>query len=131
MVGCAHYPAPPVWPSTPETGPVQRLGQVRATTPRSTPLGRSALRVDARLAVVQTRRVAWPQRARDTATSGEISRPIAHIEPLHLLAGWWLASCPVCGCELARGHRQDRVERKAPGSVARSASRSPESVAEQ
>jgi hypothetical protein len=32
---------------------------------------------------------------------------------LHLLAGWWTASCPTCGFILAEGRRQDRVEREA------------------
>jgi hypothetical protein len=32
---------------------------------------------------------------------------------LHMLAGWWLASCAVCGYTVASGQHQDRVERKA------------------
>jgi hypothetical protein len=32
---------------------------------------------------------------------------------LHLDCGIWRASCTGCGFELAEGHRQDRVERKA------------------
>jgi hypothetical protein len=32
---------------------------------------------------------------------------------LHLIRGRWIASCPRCGCELASGWRQDRVEGKA------------------
>jgi hypothetical protein len=32
---------------------------------------------------------------------------------LHLVAGWWIASCPICTFTLAEGRRQDRVERKA------------------
>ena len=39
----------------------------------------------------------------------------APVQPahLHLIRGRWVASCPRCGCELASGWRQDRVERKA------------------
>jgi hypothetical protein len=32
---------------------------------------------------------------------------------LHLLHGWWVASCPTCGYQLAEAKRQGRVERKA------------------
>ena len=37
----------------------------------------------------------------------------ARAAALHLIRGRWIASCPRCGCELAEGWRQDRVERKA------------------
>jgi hypothetical protein len=40
--------------------------------------------------------------------------PAPRPEPnLHLLHGWWVASCPTCGYQLCEGRRQDRVERKA------------------
>jgi predicted RNA-binding Zn-ribbon protein involved in translation (DUF1610 family) len=40
--------------------------------------------------------------------------PAPQPEPnLHLLAGWWVASCPSCGYQLAESRRQDRCERKA------------------
>jgi hypothetical protein len=29
---------------------------------------------------------------------------------LHLLHGWWVASCPECGYELARSRDQERAE---------------------
>ena len=32
---------------------------------------------------------------------------------LHLLAGWWVASCPACGFQLASAHSQARCERRA------------------
>jgi hypothetical protein len=32
---------------------------------------------------------------------------------LHMLAGWWTASCAVCGYVVASDKRQDRCERKA------------------
>jgi hypothetical protein len=32
---------------------------------------------------------------------------------LHLLAGWWVASCPTCGFQLASARSQARCERKA------------------
>jgi hypothetical protein len=32
---------------------------------------------------------------------------------LHLLAGWWVASCPACGFQLASARNQARCERKA------------------
>ena len=32
---------------------------------------------------------------------------------LHLLAGWWVASCPACGFRLASAHSQARAERRA------------------
>jgi hypothetical protein len=37
----------------------------------------------------------------------------APVQPahLHLIRGRWIASCPRCGCELAEGWRQDRVEK--------------------
>jgi hypothetical protein len=40
--------------------------------------------------------------------------PTAILLPaLHLIDGRWIASCPTCGCILAEGGRQDRVEHKA------------------
>jgi predicted Zn-ribbon and HTH transcriptional regulator len=30
---------------------------------------------------------------------------------LHLLHGWWVASCPDCGYELGRSRDQERAER--------------------
>jgi hypothetical protein len=37
-----------------------------------------------------------------------------HQQPaLHLLAGWWVASCPACGFQLASARSQARCERKA------------------
>jgi hypothetical protein len=32
---------------------------------------------------------------------------------LHLLAGWWVASCPSCGFQLASARSQARCERRA------------------
>jgi hypothetical protein len=32
---------------------------------------------------------------------------------LHMLAGWWAASCAVCGYTVASDKRQDRCERQA------------------
>jgi hypothetical protein len=32
---------------------------------------------------------------------------------LHLLAGWWVASCPSCGFQLATARSQARCERRA------------------
>jgi hypothetical protein len=32
---------------------------------------------------------------------------------LHLLAGWWVASCPTCGFQLASARSQARAERRA------------------
>ena len=32
---------------------------------------------------------------------------------LHLLAGWWVASCPACGFQLASAQSQARCERRA------------------
>jgi hypothetical protein len=32
---------------------------------------------------------------------------------LHLLAGWWVASCPTCGFQLASTRSQARCERRA------------------
>jgi hypothetical protein len=32
---------------------------------------------------------------------------------LHLLAGWWVASCPACGFQLAAARSQARCERRA------------------
>jgi hypothetical protein len=32
---------------------------------------------------------------------------------LHMLAGWWTASCAVCGYTVVSGQHQERVERKA------------------
>jgi hypothetical protein len=32
---------------------------------------------------------------------------------LHLLAGWWVASCPACGFQLASARSQARAERRA------------------
>jgi hypothetical protein len=32
---------------------------------------------------------------------------------LHMLAGWWTASCAVCGYTVASDKRQDRCEREA------------------
>jgi hypothetical protein len=32
---------------------------------------------------------------------------------LHMLAGWWAASCATCGYTVASDKRQDRAERKA------------------
>jgi hypothetical protein len=32
---------------------------------------------------------------------------------LHLLAGWWVASCPACGFQLASARSQARCERRA------------------
>jgi hypothetical protein len=38
--------------------------------------------------------------------------PPAAAEPaLHLLHGWWVASCPGCGYEFAKRRRQERAER--------------------
>jgi hypothetical protein len=31
---------------------------------------------------------------------------------LHLLAGWWVASCPTCGFQLATARSQARCERR-------------------
>jgi hypothetical protein len=39
-------------------------------------------------------------------------RPSAVAEPaLHLLHGWWVASCPGCGYEFAKRRDQGRAER--------------------
>jgi hypothetical protein len=45
--------------------------------------------------------------------------PPAPPEPahLHLIDGHWIASCPRCGCELATGWHQGKVEAKAAGRV--------------
>jgi hypothetical protein len=48
----------------------------------------------------------------------DLHRPGLDLRPmpeanLQLVAGWWIASCPTCGFQLAEGHRQDKVERKA------------------
>jgi hypothetical protein len=32
---------------------------------------------------------------------------------LHLLAGWWVASCPTCGFQLTSARSQARAERRA------------------
>jgi hypothetical protein len=32
---------------------------------------------------------------------------------LHLLAGWWVASCPACGFQLTSARSQARAERRA------------------
>ena len=32
---------------------------------------------------------------------------------LHLLHGWWVASCPTCGFQLASARSQARCERRA------------------
>jgi hypothetical protein len=38
----------------------------------------------------------------------------AHDQPaLHMLAGWWVASCPACGFQLASARSQGRCERRA------------------
>jgi hypothetical protein len=41
--------------------------------------------------------------------------PFDHDQPaaLHLLAGLWVASCPVCGFQLASARSQARCERRA------------------
>jgi hypothetical protein len=40
------------------------------------------------------------------------SAPEAVVEPaLHLLHGWWVASCPSCGFEFAQRRSQERAER--------------------
>ena len=44
------------------------------------------------------------------ARPGPSPRPAA---ALQLIRGRWIASCPRCGCELAAGWCQDRIERKA------------------
>jgi len=39
---------------------------------------------------------------------------VNHEQPaLHLLAGWWVASCPACGFQLASARSQARCERQA------------------
>jgi hypothetical protein len=53
-----------------------------------------------------------------TTVSPDLDRPGLDPAPapepaLHLVAGWWIASCPTCMFTLAEGRRQDRVERKA------------------
>jgi hypothetical protein len=53
-----------------------------------------------------------------TTVSPHLDRPgldPAPVQPpaLHLLSGWWIASCPTCGFQLAEAKRQDRCERKA------------------
>jgi hypothetical protein len=37
--------------------------------------------------------------------------PTAPPFALHLLHGWWIASCPECGHELGRSHDQEAAER--------------------
>ncbi len=37
--------------------------------------------------------------------------PAAAEPALHLLHGWWVASCPDCGFELAQRRDQERAER--------------------
>jgi hypothetical protein len=52
----------------------------------------------------------------DTAIPGPDDHdPTAdHGQPaLHLLAGWWVASCPTCGFQLASARSQARAERRA------------------
>jgi hypothetical protein len=52
----------------------------------------------------------------DTALAGPEDRgpTLDHQQPaLHLLAGWWVASCPTCGFQLAIARSQARCERKA------------------
>jgi predicted RNA-binding Zn-ribbon protein involved in translation (DUF1610 family) len=53
-----------------------------------------------------------------TAVSPGLDRPGLDPDPappaaLHLLAGLWVASCPVCGYQLTSSRRQDRCERRA------------------
>jgi hypothetical protein len=45
----------------------------------------------------------------------EEAGPTLNSEPaaLHLLAGWWVASCPVCGFQLASARSQASCERRA------------------
>ena len=60
-------------------------------------------------------------------------RPAPDPFALHLDCGIWRASCPAAAYELAKGKRQDKVERKAarrpPPAAARSVSRSPDDQA--
>ncbi len=39
--------------------------------------------------------------------------PEQPLPALHLLAGWWVASCPTCGFQLAQARSQARAERRA------------------
>ena len=52
----------------------------------------------------------------DTATAGPQDHGLAldgdQSPALHLLAGRWVASCPVCGFELATATSQARAERR-------------------
>jgi hypothetical protein len=50
-----------------------------------------------------------------TLPSPQDPRPaVDHQQPaLHLLAGWWVASCPACGFQLASARSQGRCERRA------------------
>jgi hypothetical protein len=51
--------------------------------------------------------------APDTAVPGPQDRePALDEQPaLHLLAGWWVASCPACWFQLAQARSQARCER--------------------
>ena len=53
----------------------------------------------------------------DAATAGlEALGPALdgqQLPALHLLAGWWVASCPTCGFQLASARSQARCERRA------------------
>ncbi len=40
-----------------------------------------------------------------------MSQHSAHEPAMHLLQGWWVASCPDCGYELAQRRDQERAER--------------------
>jgi hypothetical protein len=53
-----------------------------------------------------------------TAVSPGLDRPGLDSTPevgpaLHLLAGMWTASCPVCGYQLTSARSQERCERRA------------------
>jgi hypothetical protein len=53
-----------------------------------------------------------PDAAMPNPEDGDPARD--HQQPaLHLLAGWWVASCPACGFQLASARSQARCERKA------------------
>ena len=41
---------------------------------------------------------------------GTLAPPVPPPSALHLLHGWWVASCPECGRELGRSRDQARAE---------------------
>ena len=62
-----------------------------------------------------------------TSPAAQDREPALDEQPaLHLLAGWWVASCPACGFQLTSARSQARAERRAAACAVPSATRSPD-----